>query len=53
MKADGSDLFKEVMEKKVNSFKDDKIFKLITIFEKIYNGILTSFPWYFKRKINA
>ena len=34
MKSDDSDLFKEAMEEEMNSFKDEKIFKLIPIYGK-------------------
>ena len=53
MKANDTDLSKEGIEVEIGSFKEEKIFKLICIFEKLQEKSLIPFIWLFKWNRNA
>ena len=52
MQSDDAKSFREVMNKEIESFKQEKIFDIIPISNKPSNKSLILFIWSFKRKRN-
>ena len=52
MNAEDADSFREAMEKEFDSFKQEKMFKLLLLRDKLKYKSLIPFTWSFERKRN-